>query len=151
MDVRTDLERAVQRELRRLPEPIAPVTLLPRVLAAVQQWSQRPWYAREWFTWPIGWQVISVAVFAGLVGAGVMVFPTAEQAIATTVAARTATATAALAGAVGHAEAAVAAGRIIWRALAEPLVPYAFGVVVLMCVACAAFGTALNRVVFERT
>ena len=27
----------------------------------------------------------------------------------------------------------------------------ALGVVVLMCVACIAFGTALNRVAFERT
>ena len=39
---------------------------------------------------------------------------------------------------------------ILWRALLEPLVTYAFVLVVLMCLACAVFGTALNHVVFER-
>ena len=34
--------------------PRAPHTLLPRVLAAVQAWAQRPWYERAWFTWPLG-------------------------------------------------------------------------------------------------
>ena len=44
----------VDRELRQLPSPRAPHTLLPRVLAAVEQWTRRPWYARAWFTWPLG-------------------------------------------------------------------------------------------------
>ena len=57
----TDLETLVDRELRRLPALRAPHTLLPRVLAAVQRWSQRPWYARAWFTWPIGGQIASAA------------------------------------------------------------------------------------------
>ena len=56
-----DLERRVHDELRRLPAPLAPGTLLPRVLAAVDAWARRPWYARAWFTWPIGLRVASVA------------------------------------------------------------------------------------------
>ena len=39
----------------------------------------------------------------------------------------------------------------VWRALLEPLVAYAFALVVLMCLTCAAFGTALNRIAFGRT
>jgi hypothetical protein len=39
---------------------------------------------------------------------------------------------------------------VLWRALLAPVVPYAFGVVFLMCVACAVFGTALNHLVFGR-
>ena len=148
--LRADLEQVVHEELRRLPSPEAPSTLLPRVLAAVQAWSLRPWYERAWFTWPLGWQVISLAALVGLAGAGVVIFPSAEHALVTAIAARTAVVSAALGRVLGHAEAAIAAGRIVWRALGEPIVPYAFGVVVLMCVACIAFGTALNRVVFER-
>jgi len=148
---RADLEQVVHDELRRLPVPAAPSTLLPRVLAAVQEWSMRPWYQRAWFTWPLGWQVISLAAMVGLAGAGVVMFPTAEQALVTAMAARMAVVTAALQSVLGHAEVAVAAGRIVWRALGEPLVPYAFGVVLLMFLACVAFGTALNRVAFERT
>jgi hypothetical protein len=148
---RADLERLVHDDLRRLPTPVAPITLLPRVLAAVQQWSLRPWYERAWFTWPIGWQVISLAALVGLVGAAVVISPAAEHALSTNLAARIAAVAAAIEPLVGHAQAAAAAGRIIWRALGAPLVPYAFVVVALMCAACAAFGTALNRVAFERT
>jgi len=148
---RADLEQAVHDELRRLPLPEAPSTLLPRVMAAVQAWSFRPWYQRAWFTWPLGWQVMSLAAFVGLAGAGVVIAPSAEQAFVAAMAARTSAATAALGSVLGHAEAAIAAGRIVWRALGEPLVPYAFTVELLMCIACVAFGTVLNRVAFERT
>ena len=148
---RADLEQVVHDELRRLPSHEAPSTLLPRVMAAVQEWTLRPWYERAWFTWPLGWQVISLAALVGLAGAGVVIFPSAEHALVAAIAARTAAATAAFGSVLGHAEAAIAAGRIVWRALGEPLVPYAFTVVLLMCLACVAFGTALNRVAFERT
>jgi hypothetical protein len=49
-----------------------------------------------------------------------------------------------------RAEAALNGARVVWRALIEPLAGYAFGLVVLMCLACAAFGTALNHVAFRR-
>ena len=120
-------------------------------MAAVDAWVRRPWYERAWFTWPLGWQVISLAAFVGLIGAGVMIAPSAEQAIATRVAARTAVAMRTVAMVAERAGAVVAAARILWRSLGEPLAPYAFVIVALMCLACAAFGTALNRVVFERT
>ena len=56
-----DLERLAHHELHRLPAPRAPRTLLPRVMAAVEAWANRPWYTRAWFTWPLGWQVASLA------------------------------------------------------------------------------------------
>jgi hypothetical protein len=40
--------------------------------------------------------------------------------------------------------------RVLWNALLAPIVPYAFGLVLLMCVACAVFGTALNHLVFGK-
>jgi hypothetical protein len=40
--------------------------------------------------------------------------------------------------------------RILWRTLLEPLLTYVFGIVVLMVLACVAFGTALNYVVIEK-
>jgi hypothetical protein len=149
--MRTALEQLVHEELRRLPTPVAPATLLPRVLAAVHGWALRPWYERAWFTWPIGWQVISLAALVGLIGGCVVISPSAEQALATTMAARASAVTASLQSAFGHAEAVATAGRILWRALGEPLVPYVFTVVLLMCLACVAFGSVLNRVTVERT
>lgn len=122
-----DLEQRVDRELRRLPAPRAPHTLLPRVLAAVEAWVNRPWYTRAWFTWPLGWQVASVALLA-LAVAGVWMLPPAPPSVVVT----------------------TNAGRVLWRTIIEPFLAYAFVIVVIMCLACAAFGAALSYVFVER-
>jgi hypothetical protein len=122
-----DLEQRVDRELRRLPAPRAPHTLLPRVLAAVEAWVNRPWYTRAWFTWPLGWQVASVALVA-LVFVGVWLLPPAPASVVVT----------------------TNAGRVLWRTIVEPFLAYAFVIVVIMCLACAAFGAALSYVFVER-
>ena len=122
-----DLEQRVDRELRRLPVPRAPHTLLPRVLAAVEAWVNRPWYTRAWFTWPLGWQVASVALVA-LAFVGVWMLPPAPSSVVVT----------------------TNAGRVLWRTIVEPFLLYAFVIVVIMCLACAAFGAALSYVFVER-
>jgi len=43
------------------------------------------------------------------------------------------------------------AGRVVWRTLIEPFLTYVAVLVVLMCLACAAFGAALNYLFLERT
>ena len=45
----------------------------------------------------------------------------------------------------------VAALQILWRVVLEPLVPGLFGVVLLMCAACAVIGVTLNYVILGRT
>jgi hypothetical protein len=145
-----DLETLIGGELRRLPMPRAPQTLLPRVLAAVQAWAQRPWYQRAWFTWPIGLQITSIAMLILIVGGGVVLLPrtmATAGAAASTVAVRV---MADVAPATQLAEATTNATRVIWRVLFEPVAVYAFAIVLLMWLACAAFGAALTRVVFER-
>lgn len=122
-----ELERRVHQELRRLPSPLAPDTLLPRVLAAVDAWARRPWYTRAWFTWPLGWQIVSVMVLA-LFAIGIWMLPPAPPSVVVT----------------------TNAGLVVWRTMVEPFLFYAFGVVVLMCLACAAFGAALSYVFVER-
>lgn len=144
--VLTDLEALVGRELRQLPSPRAPHTLLPRVMAAVRAWTERPWYERAWFTWPLGWQVASAAALMLL---GILL----PGAWAATVGAAS-TFAAPMIGEVveiaGRAAVAVNAAAVLWRALFEPVIPYVFGLVMVMCLACAAFGAALNHVVFGR-
>ncbi|HWJ55369.1 MAG TPA: hypothetical protein VNR90_04110 [Vicinamibacterales bacterium] len=123
-----ELERRVHDEIRRLPDPLAPGTLLPRILAAVDAWANRPWYARAWFTWPLAWQTASVALVALAVYATWTAPPLPASIVATT-----------------------SAGSVIWRTLIEPLLGYVVGLVVLMCLACAVFGAALNYLFLERT
>jgi hypothetical protein len=123
-----DLEQRMRDELARLQTPLAPGTLLPRVLAAVDAWVNRPWYARAWFTWPLGWQTASVVLVALALYATWMAPPLPASVVAT-----------------GNA------GGVIWRTLIEPLMGYVFGLVVLMGLACAVFGAALNYLFLERT
>src|SRR5215470_5659084 len=122
-----DLEQRMRDELARLPSPLAPATLLPRVLAAVDAWVNRPWYARAWFTWPLAWQVASVA-FLALMMYATWAAPVPASIVAT-----------------GNA------GGLIWRTLIEPLLGYVVGLVLLMGLACAVFGAALNYLFLERT
>src|SRR5689334_21333208 len=103
------LERQVHGELRRLPLPLAPDTLLPRVLAAVDAWARKPWYTRAWFTWPIGWQIASILLVA-LGAVGLWLVPSAPPSVLVT----------------------TNAGRVLWRTMVEPFLVYAFAIVVLM-------------------
>jgi hypothetical protein len=145
-----DLETLVDRELRQLPLPRAPHTLLPRVLAAVQGWTERPWYERAWFTWPLGWQLASVAALILIVGAGAVLVPLAIAAAGGAATTVTEGVMKDVSPVAQRAAVTMNAVRVIWHALLEPLAAYAFGLVVLMSLACAVFGAALNRVVFER-
>jgi hypothetical protein len=146
-----DLDEIVDRELRGLPFPRAPHTLLPRVLAAVDQWARRPWDSRAWFTWPPGWQVASLMALALLVAGVALLMPGALAAAGGAASRLAPGAMSEVADTASRVYAAINAGRVVWRALIEPLAVYAFVLVALMCVACAAFGTALDRVAFDRT
>jgi hypothetical protein len=141
-----ELETLIDGELRRLPAPSAPPTLLPRVLMSVRAWTARPWYERAWFTWPVGWQVASAAALILLVIAGAVLMPGARAAASTLAA----PAIGELAMVAARMAVAANAAAVLWRALVEPFVAYVFGVVALMCLACATFGAALNHVAFER-
>jgi hypothetical protein len=143
-----DLERLAHRALQRLPPPRAPHALLPRIMAAVDTMPARPWYTRAWFTWPVAWQAVSIAVVALLVSGAVLIGPRVQAAASSVIAA-----VHLIAGGVSDAapvETTANSARILWRTLLEPLATYALVVVVLMLLACAVFGTALNHVVIER-
>ena len=146
-----DLERLVHRELRQLPTPSAPRTLLPQVLAAVRQWTGRPWYTRAWFAWPLAWQGVSIAALVVLLAGSAALVPGAEDAARRAASTSLSGALADVTGIAQRAEAVMNAARVLWRALLEPFVAYAFVLAALMCVACAAFGAALNHVAFGRT
>jgi hypothetical protein len=148
---RADLDTVVNRALLGLPTPVAPPTLLPRIMSAVQAWKLRPWYHRAWFTWPVAGQA---AMLTGLI----ILASTAAVALSLTENATLRALSAPLGGVVARAAAigqsvgkTAGAARIIWDSLIQPVVPYLFAVVVLMGFACAAFGAALKHVAFERT
>jgi hypothetical protein len=62
------LEAEISRELKALPELAAPVALVNRVMAALEQRATVPWYRRSWQTWPAALQTASLVVLLALFG-----------------------------------------------------------------------------------
>ena len=148
---RVDLESRLGDELRRLPALKAPPTLLPRVMAAIQAWTLRPWYERAWFTWPVGLQMASVAGLLVLFAGGFVLWPLASNALGA-LATKTVEAPPILelTEALERVGRAMATGRAIWARLSSRSWLYAFPFVVLMSAAFATIGLALGRVAFGR-
>ena len=145
-----DSETLVSRHLQRLPTPRAPHTLLPRVLAAVQAWSRRPWYAREWFTWPLVWQLVSSALLILILIGGVVALPIVRLAVQSATSTFTSAFLIDAPPLARGLEVTTNMARVLWRALIQPFLPYVLVLVGLMCAACATFAVALNRAVFGR-
>jgi hypothetical protein len=62
------LEAAISRELKALPDLAAPGALANRVMAAIGQRARVPWYSRSWQTWPAALQASSLVVLLALFG-----------------------------------------------------------------------------------
>ena len=145
-----DLEALVRNAISELPQPRAPHSLLPRVLATVNAWSRQPWYARAWFTWPRGGQVAAVAAVSTMAASAFVVLLTMHAAVARVTAVPGRRIARAIDAAGEYLAIATDVGQVLWGTLGEPLAGYASAVVIVMCFACAVFGAALNHVVLGR-
>ena len=146
-----DVEEHINHSLKGLRPPRAPLTLLPRVLAAVQAWAERPWYQRAWFTWPAGWQVASIVALIVLAAGGAVLVPIGLTAARGATAASMAVVTGDVAAFAERVSLAASIVDVLWRSIFAPVLAYAFVLVVLMGLVCGTFALALNRVVFGRT
>ncbi len=63
-----NLERLLDRELKRLPDMAAPGSLVHRIMLGVHRRESLPWYRRAWPTWPAALQVISILALTVLTG-----------------------------------------------------------------------------------
>ncbi len=145
-----DLESLIDRELRRLPEPRAPRSLLPRVMAAVAE-ARRPWYARAWRTWPIGLQIASA--LGGLVALAAMslALPIVQASLVADSSPFWTDVITRVGRFVMHAEDLGHAAEVVWRALVAPVATAALVPVLMMCAASLALGAALSRLAFMRS
>jgi hypothetical protein len=73
-DYDRQLESEIDRQLKELPELMAPPNLVPRVMAALARRANLPWYRQSWPAWPVPVRlfalVISLALFGVLCYAG---------------------------------------------------------------------------------
>ena len=133
-----DLERLIDGELKRLPAPRAPRTLLPRVMAAITHRRPAPWYARPWLAWPRAWQVASVAALAA--GVSMLAWPAlAWSPFDGGVAGRISDLAESL-----HRVSVLA--RVSWNLVLEPVAFYLMVLAVTLSLGCAALWAVLERV-----
>jgi hypothetical protein len=150
-----DLEHAVTAALRDLPEPEAPATLLPRVMAAVHAREQRPWYAQPWPRWsPLHQVTVVTACLLILVAAITFAAPALSSAANATGAQ---TMLGPLIDFVRSAQnllsvvtTIAATAGTLWQRLCGPLVIYAALLVVLLGGAIGMLGTALHHFTQQR-
>ena len=124
-----DLDDRLDRELKVLPAPRAPQTLLPRVMAATVDRDERAPAATGWFTWPLAWRLASVTVVTMLIYGIWSVFSAPPDGVSD--AARTAGETATVA-------------RVVWDVLLQPVATYIFILGVSLALVSAAAWAALE-------
>lgn len=129
-----DLDERLDGELRRLPAPRAPQTLLPRVMAATVDHDERAAGATGWFTWPLSWRVASVTVVALLAYGTWWMFSAPPDGVSS--AARTAGETATVA-------------RVVWDVLLQPVATYIFILGVSLALVSVAAWAALQSALGE--
>jgi hypothetical protein len=145
-----ELESLIDRQLRRLPEPRAPRSLLPRVMAAVAE-ARRPWYARAWRTWPIGLQIASALACFVAIAAMSLALPAVQTWLVADSSPLWADLVPRAGRIVAHTEDVGRAAEVVWRALIAPVATAALVPVLMMCAASLAFGVALSRLAFMRS
>lgn len=123
-----DLERLLDRELKKLPAPRAPQSLLPRVMATASASPHRA-PATGWSTWSPGWQASSVAVLLLFVATVAWLFSAPPAPVVETT--RTA----------GEIAAVM---RVFWDVLLQPVATYIFVLGLSLALACAAAWAALE-------
>lgn len=137
-----DLQELVDRELKRLPAPRAPRSLLPRVLAATAHAQpERPRYG--WFGWSRAWQVASAALLVALAAAGWMLWPL--PAIFEIAAGPAATAPSGLTTVVRSASEGAAVVRVLWQVVLQPVATWFAVLAIALTLAGGLLWTALEH------
>jgi hypothetical protein len=136
-----DLEQLVDAELKRLPTPPAPGTLLPRVLAATAaQPHAQP--ARGWLAWSRGWQFAGGAVAAAvLLGIWKLVAFAQPLVVSLLPSAGFGRAAALTRG----ADDAATVVRVLWEVLLQPVATYVSVLAISFALACALLWSAVER------
>jgi hypothetical protein len=138
-----DLERLLDRELKRLPGPRAPQTLMPRVIAAARQ-KLVPWYQRPWITWPLALQTASIVLLTTVLAGIAFVLPSVQHASSSLISGLSVPAT--LAGIARRAQEAAALMNVVLQVFLQPVAVYLFALAIALMLACSALWSALNRI-----
>jgi hypothetical protein len=139
--VHFDPQDPLDRALRMLPDPRAPRTLAPRVMAAVHARLAHP-PARTWFEWPLVWRISSITAAVLMLVAVWIVWPMAVGWAQPAVDAATVRFVALQHGATAVLSVFSVVFRSVWHPVVMPFVVF----LTVMTIACATVGAMLGRV-----
>ena len=142
----TDLDHQLDHELRRLPAPVAPVSLLPRVMQAVAEAEAKPWYSRAWVTWPRAVQVASAVLLLAVTAGLWRIVPIALATIPDFWSPAMAAGANRAAPALQLFNEVATLSRVLWDVVLQPIAAYFFVLGVGFALACALLWTAVNRI-----
>ena len=144
-DPDTAIAQQVDRELKALPQPEAPSTLVSGVMRAVALAATRetPWYSRAWLAWPRTAQAASLALVA-LVGIAFWREGPSVWAWATSAASAAAPMPAWLTGLSDQIGRVMAVARLPWHVL-QPVVSYFALLALAASLTLAAFWHAFTK------
>jgi multidrug efflux pump subunit AcrA (membrane-fusion protein) len=140
----SDLERLLDRELKRLRPPRAPRTLLPRVMSAAGQ-SLLPWYRRPWVTWPAGLQTASVGLLALVLAIVGTLLPSVQSAAQPLTSSVTGSLPNGLVTAAQRVNEGAALMKVLLQVFVQPVAAYLFALGIALTIACGVLWTAINR------
>jgi len=141
----TDLEHQLDHELRRLPGPKAPTSLMPRVMLAVAQAESAPWYSRAWTTWPVALRATSAALLALLIVGIWRLMPSVSAWVPAAGPVWT-QAMGRLAPAMQIFGEFATLVRVLWSVIIQPIAVYFLVLVIALSLVCAVLWTAVNCV-----
>ena len=136
---------ALDRELKQLPAPRAPQTLLPRVMAAVALEERKPWYARPWMAWPPLAQAASVVLVGALAAVVWSLWPNLPQIAAGSGSPMAVATVSWVTGVVERATQVSTVVRALWQVLLGPIAIIVLVLTLIVSLACAAAWTAIRR------
>ena len=142
----TDLDHQLDHELRRLPAPIAPVSLLPRVMQAVAQAEEKPWYSRAWVTWPRPVQLSSAVLLLALMAGLWRIAPIAFASIPDFWSPALAAGADRIAPVMRFLKDGSTLTRVLWDVLIQPIAVYFLMLTVALALACGLLWTAVKRI-----
>jgi hypothetical protein len=137
-------DELLERELRRLPPFTAPVSLTPRIMAAVRAKAAVaavPWWLQSWSAWPAYARAalfVAALLIASLFFSGSVVLDNQV---------RTMAAQNPLSGWLAEFSAVGNTVGLLWQKIGQPLFVTRLAVCVAMYFVCVGLGTAMFRVV----
>jgi hypothetical protein len=144
-----ELEKRLDAELKNLSPLAAPPSLIPRVLAVLQERAQKSWWQRAWWEWPLtaklAFVVIALAIAGAFSSSGIMLgegvteysqsvtehlFNSGEEG--------------------GMLDSLISVIQVLWTSLAQPVLLYIVAGAGVLYLSCIALGTAFFRVALKR-